>query len=343
MDTHSVHVRSDLGDLLARRSRLDKLVADTIQILLSIGIPVDGLTTRRKTKMAKAFLSVAGMKPGMAWTEVRSDNRLRSRDVIRWMNEHLGEAISSGSYDDIRRRDLLLLVEAGFVLNSAKKEGAATNDGTRPYALSVETAALLHSYGTSNWQAHLTEFKAGRVQLTEALKKLRHQQRVPIKIGSVEVLFGPGEHNELQRAVVEEFLPRFGFGAEVLYVGDTEDKLLYVEQERLAELGFFELSHDKLPDVLAYSSQKNWLFLIEAVYSANPVTELRKRTLEALTLACKAHIVFVSAFLTRAAFRRFASDIAWETEVWIAETPDHLVHFNGNKFLGPYLQSVQAR
>ena len=325
---------------MARLSRLDKLVSDAMLILTSIGIPLDGLTARRKTKMAKAFLSVAGMKPGMAWTEARADNRLRSRDVIHWMNEHLGEAISSGSYDDIRRKDLLLLVEAGYVLNSAKKEGAATNDGTRPYALSLETAALLHFYGKPNWLEHLAEFLAGREQITGALQKLRHQQRVPIKIGYTEVLFGPGEHNELQKAIIEEFLPRFGFGAEVLYVGDTEDKLLYVDRKRLVELDFFELSHDKLPDVLAYSTAKNWLFLVEAVHSVNPMTELRKRSLEALTSACKADIVYVSAFLTRAAFRKFAGDIAWETEVWIAETPDHLVHFNGDKFLGPYLPAA---
>ena len=233
-----------------------------------------------------------------------------------------------------------MLVEAGYVLNSAKKEGAATNDGTRPYALSPETATLLHSYGTLVWPQRLADFLSGREQLADILKKLRHQQRVPIKIGTAQMLFGPGEHNELQKAIIEEFLPRFGFGAEVLYVGDTENKLLYVEQERLIELGFFELSHDKLPDVLAYSIQRNWLFLVEAVHSANPITELRKKTLEALTSACTADIVFVSAFLTRAAFRRFANEIAWETEVWIAETPDHLVHFNGDKFLGPYLPTI---
>jgi type II restriction enzyme len=322
---------------VARRSRLESLVDDTLSILAAVGIPLNDLTERRKVKMAKAFLSVAGMKPGMDWPEARSDNRLRSRDVIRWMNSFLGEDVSSGSYDDIRRKDLLLPVEAGIVLKSAGKAGAATNDGTRPYAISPETAELLHAYRTPQWPTALSKFLAGRESLAGQLRKIRQKALIPITIGSTLLEFGPGEHNELQKAVIENFLPRFGFGAEVLYVGDTEDKLLFCESQELRRLGFFELSHDKLPDVLAYSSDKKWLFLIEAVHSANPITELRKRTLEQLTEACSADIIYVSAFLSRIAFRKFAREIAWETEVWIAESPDHLIHFNGDKFLGPHV------
>jgi adenine-specific DNA-methyltransferase len=44
----------------------------------------------------------------------------------------------------------------------------------------------------------------------------------------------------------------------------------------------------------------------------------------------------VTAFPDRVTFRKFAKDIAWETEVWIADNPDHMIHFNGDKFLGPY-------
>jgi len=323
---------------MARKSRLEKLVDETLIILTSLGIPMIGMTSRRKVKMAKAFLAVAGMKSNSSWIDVRDDNRLRSRDVIQWMNEYLGEDISSGSYDDIRRKDLCLPVEAGIVLKSAGKENAATNDGTRPYALSAETAELLRRYGTDQWDQKLGNFMAGRVTLAEQLNKARLQNRIPITIGDTELQFGPGEHNELQKKIIEDFLPNFGDGAEVLYVGDTEEKLLFLNEKRLKELGFFELAHDKLPDVLAYSSTKNWLFVIEAVHSANPISELRKRTLESLTAGCTADIVYVTAFLTRDSFRRFAREIAWETEVWIAEAPEHLIHFNGDKFLGPHIQ-----
>jgi len=326
---------------LARKSKLVKLLNETLDIMSSVGIPIEGLSGRRKEKMAKAFLSVAAMKPGMSWAEARSDHRLRTRDVIRWMNEHLDENISSGSYDDIRRKDLLFPVEAGIVLKSAGNDSAATNDGTRTYAVSQEMVELVHVFGSTKWDEALTDFLEGRETLADQLKKARAQMMLPVKIGEKQLYFGPGQHNLLQKAIIEDFLPRFGNNAHVFYVGDTEDKLLFVEEEKLRELGFFELSHDKLPDVLAYSNEKNWLFLIEAVHSANPITEIRKRTLERLSETCTAGIVFVSAFLTRAAFRQFAPQIAWETEVWIADAPDHLIHFNGDKFLGPH--SVFAR
>ena len=322
---------------MARRSKLAKLIDEVLTIFAAVGIPLEDLSPRRKEKMAKAFLALAAMKPGMAWSEARSDHRLRTREIISWMNEHFEENISFGSYDDIRRKDLVLSVAAGIVLSSAGKEAASTNDGTRSYALSLEMAKLVQAYETADWHGSLTHFLGGRETLADQLKKTRLQMLLPVTIGDKELFFGPGEHNELQKAIIEEFLPRFGQSAQVLYVGDTKDKLLFVERERLLQLGFFELSHEKLPDVLAYSAKKNWLFLIEAVHSANPISELRKRTLEQLTALCTADIVYVSAFLTRVSFRKFAREIAWESEVWIAESPDHLIHFNGDKFLGPHV------
>lgn len=325
------------GKTLARRTRLQKIVDEALIILTALGMPTAQMTARAKVKMAKAFLALAGMKPGLKWADASNENRLRSREIIRWMNEYLGEDIADSSYDDIRRKDLLYPVEAGIVLKSVHKEGAATNDGTRPYALSAETVTVIRSYGMSDWNVSVASFLAGRETLAEQLRKKRQQQLVPAVVGSTVLQFGPGEHNELQKATIEEFLPRYGFGAEVLYVGDTQEKFKHVDSQRLLSLGFFEISHDKLPDVLAYSAAKNWMFLIEAVHSANPIDEMRKRTLEQLTAGCSASIIYVTAFLSRAVFRKFAKDIAWETEVWIAESPDHLIHFNGDKFLGPHV------
>lgn len=318
---------------------LDKLVADALEILVAFGVPTEGMTARRKTKMAKAFLAVAGLKPGKSWLDIRVNDpahRPRSRDCIRWMNEHLGENISSGSYDDIRRADLLFPVEVGVVLKAAGNEDAATNDGTRGYAINPDFAEQIKKFGTRQWQTSLEVFMKGKQTLVEQLRQRREKSMVPVNVGGNEVVFSPGEHNQIQKAVIEEFLPRFGQDAEVLYVGDTADKFLFLNEQALKQLNFFDLAHDKLPDVLAYSKSRNWLFLIEAVHSANPISPFRKVTLENLAESCSAEIVFVTAFLSRSSFKKFASDIAWETEVWIAEDPDHMIHFNGDKFLGPH-------
>ena len=145
-----------------------------------------------------------------------------------------------------------------------------------------------------------------------------------------------GEHNVLQKEIIENFLPRFGSDCDILYIGDTSNKTLHIEKEELRKLNFFELSHDELPDIIAYSMKNNWLYLIEAVHSSGPMSETRVHELKQLLKDCTAELIFVTAFLSKNVFRKWASKIAWETEVWIADNADHLIHFNGHKFLGAY-------
>ena len=65
----------------------------------------------------------------------------------------------------------------------------------------------------------------------------------------------PGKHNELQKAIIEEFAPRFAPNSECLYVGDTTEKDLVKNVDKLRELGFEITLHDKMPDVVLYSEE----------------------------------------------------------------------------------------
>lgn len=320
--------------------KLQKLVNEALEILTALGIPVDTLTKRRQEKMAKCFIALAGLKPDVSWQNclsIERNHKLLSRQIITYLNNNLGENISSGSYDDIRRKDLLLPVEAGIVMNSASNPNANTNDGTRPYALSSDVAAQIKLFGTVKWDKSLKEFNSKRVLLNQKLAKERELAKVSVKIeGHAELKFSPGAHNLLQKSIIEEFLPIYGYGAEVLYVGDTANKSLFVNKQKLRELNFGELAHDELPDIVAYSAAKSWLFLIEAVTTANPITEIRKYKLEKMAKHTGKAMVYVTAFPDRPTFRKHVKDIAWETEVWIADAPTHLIHFNGDKFMGPY-------
>ncbi|MGI8419957.1 MAG: BsuBI/PstI family type II restriction endonuclease [Candidatus Levyibacteriota bacterium] len=166
---------------------------------------------------------------------------------------------------------------------------------------------------------------------------IAYDPKIPLTLPQgLELTLTQGKHNDLQKAIIEGFLPIYGYNSDVLYVGDTANKLLYLDEERLKALNFFELNHDELPDVITYSQEKNWLYLIEAVHSSGPISPSRLVELKRLTKDCAAEIVYVTAFLDRETFRKYIADIAWETEVWIADNPEHLVHFNGHKFLGPY-------
>lgn len=91
--------------------------------------------------------------------------------------------------------------------------------------------------------------------------------------------------------------------------------------------------HDKLSDVVFYDEKEHVLFLIEAVTSHGPVSPKRQIELEQTLRKCTAKQIYISAFPGISEFKRHVSDIAWETEVWIADNPGHMIHFNGPKFL----------
>lgn len=312
-----------------------QLFEEAVTILASVGIPLSDKTERSLERMAMAFLAVAGVTKH--WKEASDKRFLKTREVINFINQNFDENISSGSYDDIRRKDLKFLVVAGLVLNSSDKPDAATNDPTRGYSLSSDFKNLLHTFNTKEWQHNLSQFVENRESLDEILQRKRNINKVPIQLPNGKSLeLSLGKHNDLQKAIIEEFLPRYGQGCEVLYVGDTANKRLYIEEDRLKSINFFELSHDELPDIIAYDKKRNWLYLIEAVHSSGSISEIRMLELKRLTKDCSADIIYVTAFLTKSEFRKWVTDIAWETEVWIAENPDHLIHFNGDKFLGPY-------
>ena len=315
--------------------KVQSLVNEALDILDSVGIPVGTKSERGAEKMAQAFLAVANVTED--WTTASDDTHLQTRQIITFINKHFEETISPGSYDDIRRKDLKLLVIADLIVNSGDKLSAATNDPTRGYALHSDFKNLVVQYKTKIWDKSLAAFNATRPSLADLLERKRNIEQIPVSLpGGKPINLSLGEHNVLQKAIVEQFLPRFGSDCHVLYIGDTSNKMLHIEEEELARLAFFKLSHDELPDIIAYSEKNNWLYLIEAVHSSGPMSEIRVHELKKLLKDYRAELIFVTAFLTRTDFRKWVMTIAWETEVWIADNPDHLIHFNGHKFLGAY-------
>lgn len=311
-----------------------KLIFSMLDILGEVGIPLNG-TARRLERMAMACLAVGDIRTGFHETKSANDNHfLKTRDIIAYENDNYGEQISSGSYDDIRRKDLELPVQAKIILNSSSFDTQATNNPTRGYALSPLFADLIKSYGSPQWKKKLATYKDKIQLLNEELERKRDLEKIPVKLPSgINLQLSAGEHNILQKYIVEDFLTRFGMGAEVLYIGDTSDKYLYMNQDLLKAIKFFTLEHEELPDIVAYCKEKNLLFLIEAVHSAGPMSEIRVRKLKQLLEKCIATPVFVTTFLNKKEFKKWVTEIAWESEVWIADNPEHMIHFNGYKFL----------
>ena len=330
---------------LSKPPALQKLINEAVHLLSTLGLPVEGGTGRRLERTAMAFLAVLDLSASGRWMaakDLKTPRKLLTREIIRYWREHFGEDVSDGSYDDIRRKDLLHLYLSGIVATDDPTKDQ--NDGTRRYGLNPEFSRIVRTFGSSGWDSAAQKFVKEHGTLSERLNRPRDLPVTKVILPSGRKLsFLGGPHNRLQKAVIEQFLPRFGNAAEVLYVNDTAKKYAFIIRERLAELKVFDIEKSKLPDVIAYSESKNWIFLIEAVYSSNPISSERRLVLAQLLAECTALPVYVTAFLDKATYRRFSPHIAWETEVWIASDIDHLIHFNGEKFLGPHQSSALGK
>lgn len=334
-------VRQRRRVLAGTRTIAGRKINEALELLSNARIPIHSLTGIGKDRIALALLSIAKMKPETPWREaaVHGDGanwKLTSRQIISFQNEVWKQRISSGSYDDIRRVDLEPLLLAGIAVASAGNPNANQNNPTRSYAVHPEAAALLRSFGSPQAPGEVARFLERMGSLEE-----RMEQRRPLKISARMpdgklIDLAKGEHNTLQKATLELFIPRFAPDAKVLYIGDASKKYLHVDAEGLKKLGLSEIAHDMLPDIVVLDTKNQWLVLIEAVHSSNPVSKLRHIALEEFTAGCPLPKVFVSVFATRKEFKRWVFDISWETEVWLVDSPDHLIHFNGDRYLGPH-------
>jgi len=258
-------------------------------------------------------------------------------DIMGFMRQRYGKDYAANSRETIRRQTIHQFEQARIVDRNPDDPKRPTNSGKTVYRLTPEALRVLRKYSSNDFDRAVATFLKKVGSLQAAYSRARLANRVPLKMPDGSTLYlSPGKHNQLQAAIVELFGPIFAPGARVLYVGDTELKNVLCDTKKLESLGIQITEHDTLPDIILYRKEKRWLFLIEAVTSHGPISPKRYREIEKALAHSSVDRIYVTAFLTLADFRKYAADIAWETEVWIAETPEHVIHFNGPKFLGPY-------
>jgi hypothetical protein len=307
-------------------------LAETVGILTALKFG----PRQRNEVAAYTLLAMLDLRPGAPWTEAQAPLR-GITPIIDFVAEVYGLRYAPNTRETIRDEAVKFFVEAGLLLRNPDNPNRPTNSGKTVYQVEPSALALLRTFGMARWEALLKLYLASRETLKFEIARKRDLARVPVTLpdGS-KVALSPGGQNPLIKAVIEHFCPAFAPGGVVIYIGDTENKFVHLETKSLAALGVTLPPAAKIPDVIVHYTAKNWLLLIEAVTSAGPVDGKRRKELKELFAGCKAGLVFVTAFETRRAMQSFLSQIAWESEVWIAEDPDHMIHFNGERFLGPY-------
>jgi type II restriction enzyme len=301
-------------------------------ILRALGLP----PAQSNEMAALTLLALCGLTPTAPWKAATRSRRTVTKGIMDYVRETYGKDYAPNTRETFRRQVLHQFDQARIVDYNPFEPDLPTNSPRAHYAITESVLAVVQTYGTKAWEAAATEYLAEHGALTERYSSPRDHSKVPVSLPDGQTLvLSPGKHNEVQKAIIEEFAPRFAPGSEVLYLGDTAKKALIVDAKTFLALGIPITEHDKLPDVVLFDRKKQWLYLIEAVTSHGPVSPKRVIEIEALLQKCTAGPVYVSAFPDMAEFKKHAKDIAWETEVWLSDVPDHLIHFNGDRFFGP--------
>lgn len=318
------------------------LVAQAIELLNSLGFSVifDKMTILRQERVALCLLGAANLVPGNSWADASiglADTtwKPKTRDFISFWNANYGMKLSLGSYDDVLRKGLVHLLMAGIVTSS--HTGSSIHDGTRGYYIPADAADLIQKYGSRKWKAVAESFMAAHGTLAVKLaKKKGLRKTVNVQTGDFNPIYSDGVHGELMRAVIEQFLPLHVPEYTVLFFEDNICK--YTPAKLLAQYSLQDLGERQAPDVLVLDTRRQLLFIIECAHTANPISATRHYELTAMTQACAKQFrrVFVTVLHDRKALKKFITEISWETEVWLASDPEHVIHFDGESAITSY-------
>lgn len=310
-----------------------KLLRDALKILEDIGMPAAQLNDRT----AICLLALLDLYKGKNWPDA-TNPMLGIRGILDFARYRMKVNYAENTRESIRKYSVKQLVAAGVLLFNPDDPKRVTNSSKNSYKVDEQALSLFKRYGSEDWQNELKKYLKLRPSLAAKYSKKRTLEMVPIKLNSgSEIKLSPGPHSELIRSIVEEFGARYIPGGELVYVGDTGAKWGYFDEKLLSQIGVEVRQHGKMPDVIIYYREKNWLILAEAVTSSGPIDGIRHNELLELFKNSKAGLVFVTAYPNRGTImRRFLSEVSWETEVWAKDSPGHIIHFNGSRFLGPY-------
>lgn len=302
---------------------MDKL-SQIKDILIKIGMP----KAQQSELCVLTILAMAEINPDSEYNQA-TNNWFRIHDIIEYIKAHYNITYAENSRETIRKKALHHFRTAAIV----EDNGQPTNSPNYRYRLTNEFLSIIKN--NENDENTILEFTKNHQKLIDVYASKKKMQKMPVKINGNDYTFSSGKHNQLQKAILEEFAPRFAPNSTCLYVGDTEDKDLFKNTSKLQELGFEINLHDKMPDVVLYKEDTSWIYFIEAVTSVGPMDPKRINEINELTKNVQAGKIFITAFLDFTTYKKFSESIAWETEVWIADLPEHMIHLNGDRFFGP--------
>lgn len=307
-------------------------IEEALSILKALEFP----RSQQNERSALTLLALLHLKPNMSWQQAESP-LCGITPMMDFFRNFYGKDYKPNTRETVRRQTVHQFLEAGLVVVNPDHPDRPPNSAHTVYQIEQGALELLRTFGTLGWETHLQAYLASVETLKRRYAQEREAHRIPVTVAPGKVLtLSPGGQNVLVKQIIDSFAEIYVPGGKVLYVGDTDEKFAYFDEEGLASLGITIDPHGKIPDVIIHYVEKDWLILIEAVTSHGPIDGKRKDELKRLFHNSRAGLVFVTAFLSRSTMVKYLQEISWETEVWVADHPTHLIHFDGERFLGPY-------
>lgn len=297
----------------------------------ALGMPRE----QQNERSGLTLLAILDLKEDTPWGEAKK-RIIRIHDILIFIQEHYKKQYAENTRETIRRFTIHQFEQGGVAVRNPDNPTRPTNSPKTVYSVSDEALKVITKYGTPEWQPALDLFIQEKGKLIDKYEKRKKRHFLSLEMDATTMELSPGKHNELQINIINEFRRRFCPKAKVVYVGDTARKLLYKDDDLLRHLGIPITKHEKLPDVVLYDTYNDHLMLIEAVTEHGPLSTKRQIEIEEMLKSCRAKRIYISAFPDFREFKRHINDIAWETEVWISDNPDHMIHFNGPKFFTIY-------
>ncbi len=310
------------------KSKQEQKITQSLEILSDFGMPRAQLNERS----ALTLLALLNVTSETDWSEA-SAPLIGITPVMTWVRDHYGKEYAPNTRETFRRQTMHQFMEAGIVAYNPDDPKRPVNSPAAVYQIDPECLILLKTYGTAKYKKNLQEYLLTKGGLAEKYLKVREMNKVPLQLKDGQsILLSSGEHSELIRDIWEDFGSRFTPNGQLVYVGDTGKKHGYFDMDLLKKLGVELDDHGKMPDVIIYYPEKNWLILAESVTSHGPVDAKRYAELTELFKDSSAELVFISAFPNKKIFGKYQEVISWGTTVWISNNPSHVIAFSDSHF-----------
>lgn len=310
---------------------------DAYEILSNIGMP----DTLKNPRSVMTLVALAEMTPEKKWRNA-SEEYHGTHHIVEFLKTYYpnkagldNKPYAENSRETFRKSTIKPWVSAGIL---EAKAGLATNDKDYSYRFSSYFAALLRSYGTEQWEETLSDYNNTHVSYAEYLKQTKTVERdYKIDYEGSCISLKKSAHNKLQMDVLQKLIPLICENKpELLYIGDATDRDLLQKNQRLDELGIHVLSESEtMPDLILYDAGKKRIIFVEAYHSTGLFSLDRVNTLKNLCHCVKGtEAAFITAFDSTSKMLKHYKEIAWDTDIWATDEPTHLLHKNGDKFIG---------